>query len=146
MAKVKERKKPAEIPVIGDVDDWEADVIKQILDLPPGGQCVYYIDSATPLKWRDWIRQGVESWIPALRDAGYPNAIVVKVAPEPKDDPNFSPEDIRNSVIRWLPTTVENAFGPNIHDPRTGEILNADIEFNQNMLRLARLWYITSTG
>ncbi|HXJ41403.1 MAG TPA: zinc-dependent metalloprotease [Bryobacteraceae bacterium] len=107
---------------------------------------VYYIDSATPVKWRDWIRQGVESWLPAFEAAGFPDAIVVKMAPDPKDDPDFSPEDIRNSVIRWMTTPVENAFGPNIHDPRTGEILNADIEFNQNMLRLARLWYIAQIG
>ncbi|HZL57074.1 MAG TPA: zinc-dependent metalloprotease, partial [Bryobacteraceae bacterium] len=107
---------------------------------------VYYIDSATPLKWRDWIRQGVESWQPAFDAAGFPNAIVAKMAPNSKEDPDFSLEDIRHSVIRWLPSTVENAFGPNIHDPRTGEILHADIEFYQNMLNLTRNWYITQIG
>jgi hypothetical protein len=114
--------------------------------LEKGKPIVYYIDSATPVKWRDWIKQGVESWQPALAAAGFPNAIVAKMAPDPQEDPDFSPEDIRHSVIRWLPSTVENAYGPNVHDPRTGEILNADIEFYQNMLKLTRDWYITQIG
>jgi hypothetical protein len=107
---------------------------------------VYYIDAATPVKWREWIRKGVESWLPAFQEAGFPHAIEVRNAPEPNADPDFSPEDIRYSVIRWMASPTENAFGPNIHDPRTGEILNADIEFNQNMLKTARLWYVTQIG
>ena len=86
---------------------------------------VYYIDSATPVKWREWLKKGVEDWQPAFEAAGFKNAIIAKIAPTPEEDPDFSPEDVRNSVIRWLPSTIENAMGPNIHDPRTGEILNA---------------------
>src|ERR1019366_494615 len=65
--------------------------------------------------------------------AGFRNAIVVRQAPDPSEDPDFSPEDIRYSMIRWLPSATQNAFGPNVHDPRTGEILNGDIEFYHNM-------------
>jgi ATP-dependent Clp protease, protease subunit len=46
MSKMRTRAKTAEIPIVGDVDDWEADVIKTLLDVPPGGECTFYIDSA----------------------------------------------------------------------------------------------------
>ena len=107
---------------------------------------VYYIDSATPVKWRDWIRKAVEEWRPALEAAGFSNAIEARMAPTPAEDPDFSPEDIRYSVIRWLPSATQNAFGPNVHDPRTGEILNADIEFYHNMMNLARNWSFVQTA
>ena len=68
------------------------------------------------------------------------------MAPDSSEDPEYSPEDVRYSVIRWLPSTTQNAFGPNVHDPRTGEILNADIEFYQNMMELARNWYFVQVG
>src|SRR5204863_2760869 len=61
---------------------------------------VYYIDSATPVKWREWMKKGVESWQAAFEQAGFKNAIVAKMAPTPEEDPDFSPEDVRNSVIR----------------------------------------------
>ena len=107
---------------------------------------VYYIDSATPVKWREWLKKGVESWQVAFEAAGFKNAIIAKVAPTPEEDPDFSAEDVRNSVIRWLPSTIENAVGPNIHDPRTGEILNADIQFYHNIMNLMRDWYFVQVG
>lgn len=107
---------------------------------------VYYIDAATPVKWRDWIRKGVEEWLPALESAGFRNAISARQAPEPSVDPAYSPDDIRYSVIRWLPSTTQNAFGPTVNDPRTGEILNATIEFYQNMMNMARNWYFVQAG
>jgi hypothetical protein len=107
---------------------------------------VYYIDSATPVKWREWLKKGVEDWQPAFEAAGFKNAIIAKIAPTPEEDPDFSPEDVRNSVIRWLPSTIENAMGPNIHDPRTGEILNAPIQFYHNIMNLQRDWYFVQVG
>ncbi len=107
---------------------------------------VYYIDAATPVKWRDWMKKGVEDWQPAFEAAGFKNAIVAKMAPTPEEDPDWSKEDVRNSVIRWLPSTTENAMGPNIHDPRTGEILNADILFYHNIMNLQRDWYFVQVG
>jgi hypothetical protein len=105
---------------------------------------VYYIDSATPKKWAPWLKKGVEDWNEAFAAAGFKNGIVAKDAP--KDDPSWSPEDVRHSVIRWLPSTVENASGPHISDPRTGEILNADIQFYHNVMNLARDWYFVQVG
>lgn len=107
---------------------------------------VYYIDSATPTKWVPWLKKGIEDWNVAFEAAGFKNAIVGKIAPTPEQDPDWSPEDVRNSVIRWLPSTVENASGPHISDPRTGEILNADIQFYHNVMNLARDWYFTQVG
>jgi hypothetical protein len=107
---------------------------------------VYYIDAATPEKWIPYMKLGVESWQKAFEAAGFKNAIIAKKAPTPEQDPNFSPEDIRYSVIRWLPSTIENAIGPHIADPRTGEILNADIQFYHNVMNLQRDWYFLQVG
>jgi hypothetical protein len=107
---------------------------------------VYYIDSATPKKWVPWLKKGIEDWNEAFAAAGFKNAIIGKPAPSAQEDPNWSPEDIRHSVIRWLPSTVENASGPHISDPRTGEILNADIQFYNNVMNLARDWYLVQVG
>jgi hypothetical protein len=98
------------------------------------------------VKWREWLKKGVEDWQPAFEAAGFRNAIIAKVAPTPEEDPDFSPEDVRNSFIRWLPSTIENAVGPNIHDPRTGEILNAPIQFYHNIMNLQRAWYFLQVG
>ncbi|MFN0083869.1 MAG: zinc-dependent metalloprotease [Blastocatellia bacterium] len=105
---------------------------------------VYYVDPATPAKWVKYIKQGIEDWQPAFEAAGFKNAILGKEAP--KDDPDWSPEDARYSVIRWLPSTIENASGPHVHDPRTGEILESDIQFYHNVMNLSRDWYFTQVG
>jgi Met-zincin/Domain of unknown function (DUF5117)/Domain of unknown function (DUF5118) len=107
---------------------------------------VYYIDAATPKKWVPWLKKGIEDWNEAFAAAGFKNAIIGKEAPTPEQDPTWSPEDVRHSVIRWLPSTTENASGPHISDPRTGEILNADIQFYHNVMNLARDWYFVQVG
>lgn len=107
---------------------------------------VYYIDSATPSKWVPYMIKGVESWQKAFEAAGFKNAIIAKPAPTKAQDPDFSPEDARYSVIRWLPSTIENASGPHIHDPRTGEILESDIQFYHNVMNLAKMWYFVQAS
>ncbi len=107
---------------------------------------VYYIDAATPRKWVPWLKKGIEDWNEAFAAAGFKNAIIGKEAPTAAQDPKWSPEDVRYSVIRWLPSTTENASGPHISDPRTGEILNADIQFYHNVMNLARDWYFVQVG
>lgn len=102
---------------------------------------VYYIDAATPKKWVPYMKRGVEKWQAAFEAAGFRNAIIAREAPTPEQDPEFSPEDARYSVIRWLPSTIENATGPHVHDPRTGEILESDIRFFHNVQNLLRTWY-----
>jgi hypothetical protein len=105
---------------------------------------VYYVDPATPTKWVPYIKKGIEDWQPAFEAAGFKNAIIAKDAPT--NDPDWSPEDARYSVVRWLPSTIQNAMGPHIHDPRTGEILESDIQMYHNILNLQRNWYFTQSG
>ena len=107
---------------------------------------VYYIDPATPAKWVPFIKRGIESWQPAFEEAGFKNAILAKDAPSKEQDPDWSPEDARYSVIRWLPSTTENASGPHVSDPRTGEILESDIQFHHNVMNLVRDWYFLQVG
>src|SRR5436309_1511711 len=105
---------------------------------------VWYIDPATPAKWVPWLIKGVELWEPVFRGAGFSNAITAKVAPV--DDPNFDLDDARNSTIRWLPSVIENAYGPRLSDPRSGEIMNANIGFYHNITSLVEAWYWTQAG
>ncbi len=105
---------------------------------------VYYIDPNTPDQWKPFVRAGIEAWQVAFEAAGFKNAIIAKDVPT--DDPDWSMEDNRNTVVRWLPSPVENAQGPHINDPRTGEILNGSIRMFHNILNLQRAWYFTQVG
>jgi hypothetical protein len=107
---------------------------------------VYWIDPATPKKWVPYLKAGVESWQEAFEAAGFKNAVIAKEAPTPEQDPDWSPEDARYSVIRWLPSTIENASGPHVHDPRSGEILETDIQFYHNVMNLSRNWYFVQVA
>ncbi|HEY7546794.1 MAG TPA: zinc-dependent metalloprotease, partial [Blastocatellia bacterium] len=107
---------------------------------------VYYVDPATPKKWVPFVKRGIEKWQSAFEEAGFKNAILAREAPSPQQDPDWSAEDARYSVVRWLPSTIENAVGPHVHDPRTGEILESDIQFYHNVMNLARDWYFTQVG
>ncbi len=107
---------------------------------------VYYIDPATPKRWVPYLKKGIESWQSAFEAAGFKHAIIAKEAPTPEQDPTWSADDVRNSVVRWLPSTTENASGPHISDPRTGEILNADIQFYHNVQQLVEDWYFVQVG
>jgi len=112
----------------------------------PTKPIVYYIDPATPEKWRPYIKQGVEDWQVAFEEAGFSNAILAADAPTPEEDPTWSPEDARYSVIRYLASPVQNASGPHVHDPRTGEILESDIQWYHNVMTLVRNWYFVQTS
>lgn len=112
----------------------------------PVKQIVYYVDPATPKKWVPYVKAGIEEWQPAFEAAGFKNAIVAKDPPTAAEDPDWSPEDIRHTVVRWLPSTVENSVGPHVHDPRTGEILNGSVRMFHNILNLVRGWYFTQAA
>lgn len=107
---------------------------------------VYYIAREVPEKWRPFIKKGVEMWQPVFEKAGFKNAIIARDAPERDEDPDWDEDDVRFSVIRWLPSTIENAYGPSVVDPRTGEILNANPKFYHNVLKLAEMWYFTQAS
>lgn len=107
---------------------------------------VFYVDPATPKQWVPYVKKAVEAWQPAFEEAGFLNAIQAKEAPTPEQDPDWSADDARYSVIRWVPSPTANAMGPHVSDPRSGEILEADIEIYQNILQLQTDWYFTQVG
>src|SRR5258707_3077398 len=107
---------------------------------------VFYLDPGTPKQWVPWMIKGVDAWEPAFRAAGFSNAITARVAPTAQEDPNFDLDDARYSTIRWLPSTIENAYGPHTSDPRTGEILQTNIGFFHNVMNLVRDWYFVQVG
>lgn len=107
---------------------------------------VYYLDPATPEKWRPYFKQGIEDWNVAFEEAGFKNAIIAKDPPSKEEDPEFSPEDVRYSVVRYVATTTRNAVGPSVSDPRTGEIIESDIIWYHNHLRSYRNRYMIEAG
>jgi len=107
---------------------------------------VYYIDPATPTQWVPYLMQGVNDWQGAFEKAGFKNAIYAKEAPTKEEDPDWSPEDTRYSVIRYVSTDIQNAMGPHVHDPRTGEILESDIIWYHNVMKLLRNWFFIQTA
>jgi hypothetical protein len=107
---------------------------------------VYYIDPATPEKWRPFLKQGVDDWAEAFEAAGFKNAIMAKDPPTKEEDPEFSPEDARYSVIRYFSSDIQNAYGPHVSDPRTGQILESDIGWYHNVMNLLRNWFFVQTA
>ncbi|MEQ1693585.1 MAG: zinc-dependent metalloprotease, partial [Gemmatimonas sp.] len=118
-------------------------------DAKVGNLCVpkkpitYYLDPATPAWIKPWIKRGIEDWQVAFEAAGFSKGIVAAEAPA---DPEFSGEDATVSMVRWLPSATENAVGPSLKDPRTGEIIDADVQTYLNVMNLGRSWYFTQVG
>jgi hypothetical protein len=110
----------------------------------PKQPIVYYVDPATPDQWKPWIRKAITDWQPAFEAAGFKNAIIA--ADPPANDPDWSPEDIRHTMVRWLPSTIENSIGPSVADPRTGEILNGSSMIYHNLISLGQNWYFTQAS
>ena len=108
--------------------------------IEPKKQIVFYIDPATPVKWRSYLISGVKDWLPAFEQAGWKNAITAQEWPD--KDSTMSLEDARYSAIRYFASDVENAYGPNIHDPRSGEILESHIGWYHNIVGLLYKWYM----
>ena len=110
----------------------------------PKKQIVFYLDPATPKKWRPYLIQGVKDWNVAFEAAGFKNAITCLEAPT--DDPDWSPEDSRYSVIRYFASNIPNAYGPHVADPRSGEIIESDIGWYHNVMNLLRNWFFVQTA
>lgn len=107
---------------------------------------VYYIDPATPNEWKKYIKQGVDDWQKSFEKIGFKNAIMGKYAPTKEENPDWTPEDVRFSTIRYVSTDIQNAMGPHVHDPRTGEILESDIIWYHNVMNLLRNWFFIQTA
>ncbi len=107
---------------------------------------VFYIGQAVPNRWRPYVRDGIEEWNEAFREAGFKNAIIAKEAPTKEENPNWSAADARHSTVRWVASTTRNAMGPSTVDPRTGQIIESDIFWYHNHMRSYRNRLIIETG
>ncbi len=107
---------------------------------------VFYLSREVPEKWRKYLKQGVEDWQPAFEKAGFKNAIICKEAPDERTDPTWDAEDARHSVIRWVADPTQNAMGPHVHDPRSGEIISAHVIFWHDIVKLVQMWYFVQCG
>ena len=135
------------------LDRWRLEVKDEDLDkfkagelVEPKKQIVYYVDRATPEVWRPYIKKGIEDWQVAFEAAGFKNAIIAKDPPSKEEDPDWSPEDVRYSVVRYLASPIPNANGPHVSDPRSGEILESDINWYHNVMSLLRNWFFIQTA
>ncbi len=124
--------------------DSEAYVRGELVD--PVQPIVYYLDPATPEKWRPFFKQGIEDWQVAFEAAGFSNAIIARDPPNPEEDPEFNPEDIRYSTVRYIANLTRNATGPSVSDPRSGQIIESDIIWYHNHIRSYRNRLMLETG
>ena len=125
-------------------DSADAEKLKRGELIEPKKPIVYYIDPATPKQWRKYLIQGVNDWQVAFEQAGFKNAIYAKEWPD--SDKTMSMEDARFSVIRYLASDIPNAYGPQVHDPRSGEILESHICWYHNVMQLVHDWYMVQAG
>lgn len=121
--------------------EWEKYYRGELVE--PERKIVFYVDNAFPDKWREVVKQGVEDWNTAFEAAGFKNVMEARDYP---DDPSFDPDDIRYNCIRYAVTDVANAMGPSYTDPRTGEILVADVIWYHNVISLVHNWRFAQTG
>lgn len=110
----------------------------------PKKPIIYYIDPATPKKWVPYLIAGVNDWQKAFEQAGFKNAIKAMAAPE--NDSTWSIDDARHNVIVYKPSSIPNASGPHVHDPRSGEIIETHINWYHNIMQLVRNWYMIQAG
>ncbi|MFY9243229.1 MAG: zinc-dependent metalloprotease [Polaribacter sp.] len=129
-----------------EVKDEDIEKFKRGELVVPKKQIVYYVDRATPKEWVPFIKQGINDWQVAFEAAGFKEAIIAKDPPTKEEDPDWSPEDVRYSVVRYLASPIPNANGPHVSDPRSGEILESDINWYHNVMTLLHNWYFIQTA
>ena len=122
-----------------DMNAWERGELVE-----PKKPIVYYIDNAFPQLWQDPIKEGVLRWNKAFEKIGFKNA--VQVRDFPKNDPDFDPDNLKYSCIRYVPLSIENAMGPSWVDPTTGEIINASVIVYNNIIKLINNWRFVQTA
>ena len=142
-----------ESKIVKYLDRWRLEVKEEDIEkyergelVEPKKPIIYYVDRATPKKWVPFIKQGIEDWQIAFEEAGFKNAILAKDPPSILEDPEWSPEDVRYSVVRYLASPIPNANGPHVSDPRSGEILESDINWYHNVMTLLRNWFFVQTA
>lgn len=122
-------------------EDREAYFAGQLVE--PKKKIVFYVDNAFPEKWRGAVKEGIEYWNEAFEAAGFKNVVEARDYP---DDPDFDPDDIRYNCVRYCITPLANAMGPSYNDPRSGEIISADVIWYHNVVSLLHDWRFAQTG
>ena len=125
-------------------DSTDMEKMKRGELIEPKKPIVYYIDPATPKRWRKYLIDGVNDWQAAFEQAGWKNAIRAEEWPDSATD--MSMDDARFSVIRYLASDIENAYGPHVSDPRSGEIIESHICWYHNVMNLVHDWYMIQAG
>ena len=110
----------------------------------PTKQIVFYIDNTFPEKWKPYLREGVTQWNELFEQIGFKDVVAAKDFPT--DDPEFEPDNIKYSCVRYAPSSIENAMGPSWVDPRSGEILNASVYLYHNVIKLISNWLFVQTA
>lgn len=144
---------PQGVKVVNYIKRWRLEPKPEDLEKYKAGELVepmrpivYYIDPTTPKKWVPYLMQGVMDWQVAFEKAGFKNAIIAKEAPSTESDPNWSLQDARHSAIVYKPSSIANAAGPIITDPRSGEILESHINWYHNLMSTLHDWYMIQCG
>ena len=122
-----------------DMEAWQAGELVE-----PVKPVIFYIDDALPELWLEPVKRGVLRWNKAFEQLGFKNAVQVKDFP--KDDPEFDPDNLKYSCVRYVPTPTANAMGPSWFDPTTGEIINASVLLYSDVIRLVNNWRFTQTS
>ena len=122
-----------------DMEAWKRGELVE-----PVKPIVFYLDDAFPALWREPIRRGVLRWNKAFEKIGFKN--VMHIEDFPKDDPEFDPDNLKYSCIRYVPAAVANAMGPSWVDPRSGEIINASVLMYNDVVKLAANWRFVQTA
>jgi hypothetical protein len=126
-------------PKDADIAKWKAGELVE-----PKKPIIIYIDPATPKQWRPYLIKGINDWQKAFEQAGFKNAIWGKEWPE--GDTTMHMDDARYSMINYFPSEVQNAYGPQVHDPRSGEIIQTHIGWYHNVMSLLHSWYMIQAG
>lgn len=126
-------------PKAKDIAKWKKGELVE-----PEKPIVIYIDPATPRQWRPYLIHGINDWQRAFEQAGFKNAIIGKEWPE--QDSTMHMEDARYSILHYFPSEVPNAYGPQVHDPRSGEIIQTRIGWYHNVMSLLHSWYMIQAG
>jgi len=127
-----------------DVQPSDTAAYKRGEKVRPVKQIVFYLDNTFPEKWRPYLRKGITQWNEMFEQIGFKDVIAVKDFPT--DDPEFDPDNIKYSCVRYAPSSIENAMGPSWVDPRSGEILNASVYLYHNVVKLISNWLFVQTA
>ena len=138
---------------VGVVNRWRLEPRPEDLEkymagelVEPAKPIVFYVDYHIPAWLQPYLIEAVNAWEPAFHRAGFKNAIVGKRMPRPEEDPDFSIDDARYSIISYKVSPIQNAYGPSRYDPRSGEIYNSHIAIFHDVQKVIQRWFFVQTA